>query len=95
VIREIATGLDIYADLETQMFKGMKGMEKGDPNVTPDALFKLIDSEDPPLRSFLEITICHKYGKPTLNGSGYRRLGSPWQSQLRAPQRDKASPRRS
>ncbi len=48
-----AAGLDIYADLKAQIFEGMKTMEKGDPNATPDAMFKMVDAENPPLRLFL------------------------------------------
>lgn len=28
-------------------------MERGDPKATPDAMFKLVDAENPPLRLFL------------------------------------------
>lgn len=28
-------------------------MDKGDPRATPDAMFKLVDAENPPLRLFL------------------------------------------
>jgi len=48
-----AAGLDIYAEMKAQIFEGMKTMERGDPNVTPDAMFKLVDTENPPLRMFL------------------------------------------
>ncbi len=45
---KFAAGLDIYADLKTQVFEGLKTMERGDPNATVDAMFKLVDAEDPP-----------------------------------------------
>ncbi len=45
--------LDIYKDLKAQVFEGMKTMQKGDPNATIDAMFKLVDAENPPLRLFL------------------------------------------
>jgi NADP-dependent 3-hydroxy acid dehydrogenase YdfG len=48
-----AAGLDIYADLKTQLFEGLKNMEKGDPNATPEALFAIVDAANPPLRFFL------------------------------------------
>jgi hypothetical protein len=35
------------------VFEDMKTMERGDPNATPDAMFKLVDAENPPLRLFL------------------------------------------
>ena len=50
---KFAAGLDIYADLKAQVFEGMKTMKRGDPNATPDAMFKLVDAENPPLRLFL------------------------------------------
>ncbi len=50
---KFAAGLDIYADFKTQFFGGLKGMERGDPNATPEALFKVVDAEQPPLRFFL------------------------------------------
>lgn len=50
---KFAAGLEIYAGLKAQVFEGMKSMERGDPNATPDAMFKLIDAENPPLRLFL------------------------------------------
>ena len=48
-----AAGLDIYADLKARVFEGMKTMERGDPNATSGAMFKLVDADDPPLRLFL------------------------------------------
>jgi NADP-dependent 3-hydroxy acid dehydrogenase YdfG len=48
-----APSLDIYADLKTKVFGGLKTMERGDPSATPDAIFKVVDAEDPPLRLFL------------------------------------------
>ena len=50
---KFAAGLDLYADLRKQVFEGLKTMERGDPNATPDAMLKLVDAEDPPLRLFL------------------------------------------
>ena len=50
---KFAAGLDIYSDLKAQVFEGMKTMERGDPQATVDAMFKLVDAENPPLRLFL------------------------------------------
>ncbi|WP_158996002.1 SDR family NAD(P)-dependent oxidoreductase [Mucilaginibacter sp. L196] len=47
---KFAPGLDIYEDFKTQFFGGLRGMERGDPNATPEALFKVVDAENPPLR---------------------------------------------
>lgn len=50
---KFAVGLDIYANLKAQIFERMKTLERGDPNATSDALFKLVDTDNPPLRMFL------------------------------------------
>ncbi len=50
---KIAAGLDIYADMKARLFKGLKTMERGDPKATPEAIFKVVDAENPPLRLFL------------------------------------------
>ena len=50
---KFSAGLNVYEDLRTKVFEGLKGMERGDPNATPEALFKLVDADDPPLRLFL------------------------------------------
>jgi NADP-dependent 3-hydroxy acid dehydrogenase YdfG len=47
---KFATGLDIYADFKAQFFGSLGSMERGDPNATPEALFKIVDAENPPLR---------------------------------------------
>jgi len=47
---KFAAGLDIYEDFKTQFFGGLRSMERGDPNATPEALFKIVDAENPPLR---------------------------------------------
>jgi len=47
---KFATAMDIYADFKTQFFGRLRGMERGDPNATPEALFKIVDAENPPLR---------------------------------------------
>ncbi len=50
---KFAPGLDIYADLRAQIFEHLKNSERGDPNATPEAIFKAVDAEKPPLRLFL------------------------------------------
>jgi len=47
---KFATGLDIYTDFKTQFFEGLRNLERGDPNATPDAIFKIVDAAHPPLR---------------------------------------------
>jgi NADP-dependent 3-hydroxy acid dehydrogenase YdfG len=50
---KFAQGADIYTDLKTQFFGSLETMERGDPNATSEALFKIVDAENPPLRFFL------------------------------------------
>lgn len=50
---KFASGLDIYTDFKAQFFDTLKAMERGDPKATPDAIFKIVDAEHPPLRFFL------------------------------------------
>ena len=47
---KFAAGLDIYAAFKTQFFSSLKDMERGDPKATPQALFQIVDTENPPLR---------------------------------------------
>ncbi|WP_183576075.1 SDR family NAD(P)-dependent oxidoreductase [Mucilaginibacter sp. X5P1] len=47
---KFAADLDIYEDFKTNFFGTLRGMERGDPNATPEAIFKIVDAENPPLR---------------------------------------------
>jgi len=50
---KFAAALDIYADFKTQFFGRLMNSERGDPNATPEAIFTIVDAENPPLRFFL------------------------------------------
>ena len=50
---KFAQGLDIYAAFKQEFFGSLMDMERGDPNATPDAIFQIVDAENPPLRFFL------------------------------------------
>lgn len=50
---DFANSLDIYADFKQQIFEGIKNTDRGDPEATPNAIFKVVDAEQPPLRFFL------------------------------------------
>lgn len=50
---KFAAGMDIYSDFKTQFFGSLKDLERGDPNATPQALFQIVDTENPPLRFHL------------------------------------------
>ncbi|TGM45513.1 SDR family NAD(P)-dependent oxidoreductase [Leptospira vanthielii] len=50
---KFTSSLEIYSNLKNQVLEGLKTMQRGNPNATPEALFKMIDAENPPLRFFL------------------------------------------
>ncbi len=50
---KFAKGLDIYTDFKTSFFGDLRSLERGDPEATPEALFAVVDAENPPLRFFL------------------------------------------
>lgn len=50
---KFSAGMDIYQDFKTQFFGRLGNMERGDPSATPDAIFKVVDAENPPLRIHL------------------------------------------
>jgi NADP-dependent 3-hydroxy acid dehydrogenase YdfG len=50
---KFAGEMDIYSDFKNQFFSRLRGQERGNPNATPEALFKMVDAEHPPLRFFL------------------------------------------
>jgi len=50
---KFAAGMDIYKDFKEQFFGGLRNMERGDPNATLEAIFQIVDAENPPLRFFL------------------------------------------
>lgn len=50
---KFAAGMDIYADYKAKFFGTLKDMERGDPQATPEAIFKIVDAENPPLRFLL------------------------------------------
>jgi NADP-dependent 3-hydroxy acid dehydrogenase YdfG len=47
---KFAPGLDVYADFKAQFVNGLKNSERGDPQATPQALFQIVDADNPPLR---------------------------------------------
>ena len=49
-LSKILAGKEIYKGFITKFMEGMKGMERGNPAATPQALFKIVDAENPPLR---------------------------------------------
>src|ERR1700761_4225375 len=47
---EIADALDPYAEFRKQFLTRLAEMERGDPEATSEAVMKLVDADDPPLR---------------------------------------------
>ena len=47
---EIADALEPYAEFRKQFLTRLAGLERGDPEATADAVLKLVDADDPPLR---------------------------------------------
>lgn len=47
---KIVPGIDAYADLRKRVFGSLSGEERGDPQATAEAIFKIVDAEEPPLR---------------------------------------------
>ena len=50
---KMANGLDIYTDFKGQFVQQLKTLERGNPKATPQAIFKVVDVEQPPMRLFL------------------------------------------
>ena len=48
-----AESMDVYDGLRQRVFGRLLSQERGDPKATPEAIFKMVDAEEPPLRLFL------------------------------------------
>jgi NAD(P)-dependent dehydrogenase (short-subunit alcohol dehydrogenase family) len=51
--RKVAPGLDAYAEFRKQMHARLTGVQRGDPEATADAVLKVVDADEPPLRVIL------------------------------------------
>ena len=47
---KVTAALDAYADLRHRISGRLSNMERGDPQATADAVLRIVDAEDPPLR---------------------------------------------
>jgi NAD(P)-dependent dehydrogenase (short-subunit alcohol dehydrogenase family) len=54
---QIADSLEPYAELRNQFLAHLANVERGDPEATADAILKLVDAENPPLRLGLGTSI--------------------------------------
>ncbi len=50
---KFSAGMNEYTAYKESFFLSLRGMERGDPNATPNAIFQVVDAENPPLRIFL------------------------------------------
>ncbi|RXM39302.1 short-chain dehydrogenase/reductase [Chryseobacterium sp. CH21] len=50
---KFSQNLDVYNDFKSEFIKTIQSYERGNPNATPQALFKVVDAENPPLRFHL------------------------------------------
>ena len=48
-----ADGMEAYGPLRQRIFERLASMERGNPHATADAVLKLVDAEEPPLRMML------------------------------------------
>lgn len=47
---QVADALEPYAEMRTEFLSQIAASERGDPQATTDAILKLVDTDDPPLR---------------------------------------------
>lgn len=47
---KFANNLPVYDGLRNLMFERLSSMERGNPDSTPEAIFKIVDAAEPPLR---------------------------------------------
>ncbi|WP_353719058.1 SDR family NAD(P)-dependent oxidoreductase [Dyadobacter sp. 676] len=78
-----AGGMEVYEDFKTQVIAGIRSIERGDPNATPEAVFKVVDAENPPLRFFLG-----SHSLPSVRAAYERRLATweEWEPVSRSAQ---------
>ncbi|MXV51506.1 SDR family NAD(P)-dependent oxidoreductase [Pedobacter sp. HMF7647] len=50
---KFADNMDIYTGFKNGFMEQIKNSKQGDPQATPEALFAVVDSDNPPLRFFL------------------------------------------
>jgi NAD(P)-dependent dehydrogenase (short-subunit alcohol dehydrogenase family) len=51
--RKMSPGLDAYSELRKQVHARIASVERGDPEATAEAVLKIVDAEEPPLRIIL------------------------------------------
>jgi len=56
---KVADVLEPYADFRNRFIARLTSLERGDPQATAEAILKLVDTNDPPLRLVLGSTVLH------------------------------------
>ena len=51
-----ANGINVYAEFRQQVMAGLASLDRGKPEATAEAVFKVVDAEQPPLRLILDST---------------------------------------
>jgi NAD(P)-dependent dehydrogenase (short-subunit alcohol dehydrogenase family) len=52
-----ADGMEAYEGFRKQILANLVNLERGDPQATPDAILKVVDAENPPLRLAVGSTV--------------------------------------
>ncbi len=71
---KVAAGMDAYSEMRQQVMGRLRGQERGDPSATAEAVLKLVDAADPPLRLILGDT-----GLPMIRDAYESRLAT-WEA---------------
>ena len=84
---KFAPALDIYTAFKTNFFERLRSLERGDPEATPEAVFKIVDTENPPLRLNLG-----SHNLPQVRAAYTERLSTweAWESVSNAAQNKKS-----
>lgn len=56
---KFAPEIDAYTDLRKRIVEGLSSQEFGDPQATAEAILKIVDAENPPLRFALGSSVLH------------------------------------
>lgn len=54
---KVAPGLEVYAALRKRMQERLSSQGRGDPQATAEAILKIVDADNPPLRFALGVTV--------------------------------------
>ena len=80
---KFAASQPVYDDLRNQIIERLRSMEQGNPEATPEAIFKVVDAGEPPLRLFLG-----KHNLPEISAvySNRLKIWKKWEAAANAAQ---------